>query len=317
MRMLQQIQSDVLDHNVPLSSILRKAKVFARQLKSEELEAWASQELDGYPSNSTLPDYRILKTVCVGKWSNGYWSYNNHPIPLQSIEDDDLRRLLTVYSLYGGVRSIEQYAVERNMYFFVPLEIVAAVNYYVSQDDYGYEEIHYAFGPQRFEQVLDTIRNRLLDFLLALDSNWHTEGTPPPDNILKEIVSVQIYNNPQGGNVSIFDQRNQHVGYQYNAAGDININAAQTKDELAAELDKLRIEIGRAREAKAVDSDVAVEADYHLLQASKEAKKDEPDKESFLDHVGKAKALLDDAAAAAGLATALMKAAEVAQQIFR
>ena len=43
--MLRHIQSDLLDQEVALSTILRKAKVLASQLRSEELGKWVSQEL--------------------------------------------------------------------------------------------------------------------------------------------------------------------------------------------------------------------------------------------------------------------------------
>lgn len=83
------------------------------------------------------------------------------------------------------------------------------------------------------------------------------------------------------------------------------------------ELEKLKAEVDRAKELRAIDKDVAVEAEYHLLQATKEARKTKPNKSSFPDHVGKAKALLEDAAAAAGLVTALLQAAEIAGKIFQ
>ena len=53
--MLRQIQTDLLDQKVALSNILRKAKVLASQLRSEELGKWVSQELDGYKPNDDLP----------------------------------------------------------------------------------------------------------------------------------------------------------------------------------------------------------------------------------------------------------------------
>ncbi len=54
--MLEKIQSDILDEGVPISTILRKAKVLAAQLNSEKLQQWASSELDGYAEISDLPD---------------------------------------------------------------------------------------------------------------------------------------------------------------------------------------------------------------------------------------------------------------------
>jgi hypothetical protein len=62
---------------------------------------------------------------------------------------------------------------------------------------------------------------------------------------------------------------------------------------------------------------VAVEAEYHLLQAAKEARKESPQKEFFLKHIASAKELLGNVAAVAGLVSSLVKAAEIASTIFR
>jgi hypothetical protein len=66
---LQQIQADVLNQNVSLSNTLRKAKVLASQLRSQELSNWVSSELDGYKSEKDLPDYsRVDPIVKTRKW---------------------------------------------------------------------------------------------------------------------------------------------------------------------------------------------------------------------------------------------------------
>src|SRR5260370_5408794 len=85
--MLQQIQGDLLNQGVALSTILRKAKVLASQLRSEELSNWVSQELDGYKSNDNLPDYRVFSTSCFGTWTNGYWVVKSRGVPLSRIKD--------------------------------------------------------------------------------------------------------------------------------------------------------------------------------------------------------------------------------------
>jgi len=116
--------------------------------------------------------------------------------------------------------------------------------------------------------------------------------------------------------MTVFDQRGQRVQYQFNAAGDINISAVQSKDELTRELEKLKVEVERAKDSNAIDADLAVEAEYHLLQATKEARKEKPQTSFFLEHINSAKGLLDNVAAVAGIATSLAKVAEIASAIF-
>ena len=74
-----------------------------------------------------------------------------------------------------GIRTIEQLAANEDKHFILGADIVGFVNRYVAEDGYGYMEIEYAVGQHEFEQVLDTVRNRLLDFVLKVDENWPTE----------------------------------------------------------------------------------------------------------------------------------------------
>jgi hypothetical protein len=187
----------------------------------------------------------------------------------------------------------------------------------VSEDGYGYASLEMALGQHHFAQVVDTVKNRLLDFVLELDKNWHLDDNLPSRDDLRNLVSVVIYNSPQGGNVSLFDQRGQQVNYQYNAAGDINVNAVFDKEGVADQLEKLRTEVERAKDLGAINPDIAVESQYHLLQASKEVRAPDPNKSSALEHLVKAKRLLENVAAAGGLVTALLKAVEVVDKIFR
>jgi Asp-tRNA(Asn)/Glu-tRNA(Gln) amidotransferase C subunit len=313
---LRQIQSDLLRQDAALSNILRKAKVLASQLRSDELGSWVSQELDGYKSKRELPDYRVLTTGCVGNLTDGFSIVERVDVPVWEVKDDRLREQITTFWAIHGIRTIERFAVSQDQHFRLTPALTALVNSIVGEEGCGYVSLELAVGPPHFEQILDTVRNRLLEFVLKLDENWHIDDKPPSKDEVKHLVQVMIYNNQPGANMSVFDQRGQQVSYQYNAAGNINMHSGLNRNELAHELEKLRGEVERAKELRAIDQNVAVEAEYHLMQATKEVRKDKPDKSSFLEHVHKTKSVLEGVAAATGLVTALVKAVEIASKIF-
>jgi len=318
MEILPQIQADLLDPDVPLSAILRKAKVLASELRSDELAMWVAQELDGYEEPNELPDYRLLPTALSGTWTNGYHALKNRGLPLLSIKDHDVRRMLATFPVTQGIRTVEQFTQPQEGYHFKVLpDLMALVNTEVAEGGYGYIELHYSLGPHNFEQILDTVRNRLLDFVLRLGKEWDPKAAPPGQDELKQLVSVVIYNNPQGGPVSIFDQRGQHVEYQFNVAGNINLDDVQSVDQLVNQIAHLRAEIDQAKRVGAVPEDVAVEAQYHLLEASRQAKSERPDRSTLLDNIRRAKDLLKDISAVASLVTTLAKLADVAMKLIR
>jgi hypothetical protein len=116
--------------------------------------------------------------------------------------------------------------------------------------------------------------------------------------------------------MTVFDQRGQHVTYQYNAAGDINFGAVQNKMDVIQQLEKLQAEVNKAAKEGALDEETATDAEYQIKKAVQQAKKPAPDKKTVLDHLNEAKAAIEGVAAAAGLVTALMQAAEVVRNFF-
>ena len=109
----------------------------------------------------------------------------------------------------------------------------------------------------------------------------------------------------------VFDQRGQHVIYQYNAEGDINFGAVQNRLDVVGELEKLQTEMSKAIEAGVLEGQTAIDAKYQLDNAVYQAKEAEPDKKTVLDHLSEAKALIEGVTTATGLVTALVQAAEV------
>jgi hypothetical protein len=120
----------------------------------------------------------------------------------------------------------------------------------------------------------------------------------------------------KGEQMSVFDQRGQHVNYQYNAAGDINFGAVQNRMDLVGELEKLKAELSKAGAAQIIDAEVVTDAEYQITKAVQEAKKPEPKKETILERIDGAKKLIDSVAAASGLVTGLITAAELVEKFF-
>jgi hypothetical protein len=300
-----------------LSDILRKAKVLASQLGSKELDSWVSQELDGYKDKNSLPDYRVLPTSVAGTWTNGYHTQHFRGVPLFSIKDEALKKGLTTFYVTSGISTIEGLAtLPDDQKLSVATDVLAYVNSLIAQHGYGYTHLFYSVDAHNFKQIIDTVKNRLLDFVLKLGKEWKPKENPPGQTEIGRLVSVTIYNSAQGGSMALFDQRGQHVQYQFNAAGNINVDQVHSRDELLAELAKLREEVDRAKQSGAISQEVAIEAQYHLLEVSREAASDHPDKSNVRNSLSKAREVLKDLAAVAGLAASLTKLAEVASKLF-
>ena len=116
--------------------------------------------------------------------------------------------------------------------------------------------------------------------------------------------------------MAVFDQRGQHVAYQYNAAGNINFEAVQNRIDLVGELEKLQTELTAAKQAGIFGEETATDVSYQLTKAVQQAKQPTPDKPTLLTHLRSAKALIEGVTAASGLVTGVVKAAELVQKFF-
>ena len=116
--------------------------------------------------------------------------------------------------------------------------------------------------------------------------------------------------------MSVFDQRGQKVTYQYNAAGNINFGNVKNRVDLVEELEKLKVEISKAKDAKAIDAETVTDVQYQLQKAVDQAQKPEPNKNAILEHLDKAKDFIKGVADLGGLVTGIIKAMELAQNLF-
>lgn len=68
--LLAQIEAGVVDHKVPLSSLLQSCIVLGGQAGSEKMRDWARQELNGYVGADTVPDYRHIPAALMAMITN-------------------------------------------------------------------------------------------------------------------------------------------------------------------------------------------------------------------------------------------------------
>lgn len=59
--LVEELQRDCLESTVPVTVLLRKAKVIAVKLGLDEFSEWVDKELNGYANEDAIPAYRTIK----------------------------------------------------------------------------------------------------------------------------------------------------------------------------------------------------------------------------------------------------------------
>lgn len=113
---------------------------------------------------------------------------------------------------------------------------------------------------------------------------------------------------------AVFDQSHQTVGFQYNAAGDINFGSVKNRADLIAQLEKLSAEVKRAKGS--VDEKQRAKVERHLEKATSEASHGGGGKKSIITHLETAQTAIKGVKAFGGMVSALVEAVNLAKEYF-
>ena len=82
MSLLREIQTSLMQENSDIGPILLKLRFLASRLGSNKLDEWVHYEMDGYPVDVALPDYRKMAVSYKGTFSGSFGSgVQGAPIP--------------------------------------------------------------------------------------------------------------------------------------------------------------------------------------------------------------------------------------------
>jgi hypothetical protein len=159
-----QLQAEALDPNVRIADLLRKSKVVAVKLGLTEFGAWVENEINGYPDNQSLPDYR--KQVGRLKARNPYQGWM--PAIIRDREFELEVSTCYVTDPIGPLEETIRRSLEEEVgYVFHPLngrqQAVLAEFFDVYMEFQVHVPAATAIG------ILDAVRNRVLDWSISLE----------------------------------------------------------------------------------------------------------------------------------------------------
>jgi len=208
MSLLRDIQNAALDSKVHLPDLLRKCKVLAARLGNAELKRWVDSELNGYGEKESLPTYRSFRVESQGNsFGPGGGGARNAPIPLSCLPEK-FREMMFTHHSREPISALADIISKGNSGSFRvpwPADLVA----YIGEDIYEYMNCVNAWQviPRgAIIGILDTVRNRTLNFVLEIESEAPHAGEaapgvhPVPQERVNQVFHTQIFGNV--GNVA-------------------------------------------------------------------------------------------------------------------
>ena len=211
-----QLQSDCLNSQAPISTLLRKAKLIASKLELENFQQWLESELSGYncPLND-LPEYR--KALGAPKMFHPYGGWQNIVIG-----DSKLSTIISTCHLPQAVSELE-HMVKSNDSGFVILGFNEAIRDFLHNNLGIQVQCGLHVSTSVLVGALEGVKNSVLDWTLKLErAGILGEGISFSKSEIEraQTVTNNFYNSNVGvaGTVS-GDAKNSHF---YTSSGDIN-----------------------------------------------------------------------------------------------
>ncbi|MCB2141189.1 hypothetical protein KQH27_00610 [bacterium] len=197
MTILEEIQNEAVDKNSDLGTILRKCKVLAARLRSEPLENWLIWESNGYPDNVKVPEYRIWPLEVKGHFYGPFGSgWENAPIPHALLPEkcrESYERYESRISISGVEEALKEVGAGSVRVSTGDLALILGTKVYKNQNCV---QAWAQFSTSNLIELLNAVRNRILDFSLALWKESPNAGDKKStsESLLKPSRVTQIFN---------------------------------------------------------------------------------------------------------------------------
>jgi len=265
MSLLLRIQEAAIDSKTNVGDVLRHCAVLAAKLGHQPFRKWVNAELSGYPAETELPPYRILKGLSsIGHFMGpGGEQINNVPLPIGNVPEA-YRHLVAQLEFRQAVGAlaalIEGHPKEDNLTSPWPADLIARVS-----DKFIAGRVlmsAYIKVPRGVVVgVIEAVRNRILTFALEIEEQAPAADEVTIGSAISQEKVTQIFT------TNIWGGANISVG---------SANVSQTVQVKVGDLDGLKAYLGSLSiEPKDLD---------HLAEALKQDKLPQ-DSQGFGDRV--------------------------------
>lgn len=245
--MIKELIRDLTYDKITLNQGLTRAKLIAYKINNAELKKWIGNELSGYPSNNDLPNYRVIPCQSYGIVHNPYYGKQQITLDFTNL-DKSFNKKINTFEVLQGVDNLEKQSANNTTGSVqLPVEFVSLCQKIFASEDLIDIKRQIHFG--QFGEIVGLVKQKLLDTLLDLDSEFPTFETGYLDNMENKEKSSSIINNHIYG-------ENAHTNL---ALGDtnsqtINSDFSTKVENLLQELKSLGVQDEEIKEIKEIVS---------------------------------------------------------------
>lgn len=205
MGLLSEIQNDAVSSKANVAAMLRKCLMLAARVDSNLLEDWVKYELNGYPNDVDVPDYRDIELALKGNFSGPFGSgISNAPIAPHLVEqivgDGRFNRFIARQAIttISDTEEARNAGVLRVNYDNLALVIGTRI-----YRGYNAVQVWGEVPSMGVIGIIEAVKSRVLELTLALEKKYPNAGEiggmmekdPQAKNEMQAIFNNSIYGN--------------------------------------------------------------------------------------------------------------------------
>ncbi len=204
MSLIKEIQEAAVDSSIGLPTLLRKARLLAARIGSEEIAKWVGFELNGYPSKDSLPQYRFVSAQSLGDFYSPLRDgMKNAPIPGDALPSE-YREYATSQFFLAGVGELEELVQSNKSRQTIHLNWSHDILLRLGPNIYSGHNCFSAWklvSRSAVVGILETVRNRVLDLTIEIEAEVLDSSDEDSLGELSIERSQQVFNTIVMGNV--------------------------------------------------------------------------------------------------------------------
>jgi hypothetical protein len=254
MSLLREIQNDLARPDADVVTVLRKCKILAARLNSVELTHWVDSELNGYGEAEPIPEYRLLRAQCYGDFMNIRWRAEHQPIHPIAVPEEHRETFFAPIQFREGITTAMAFASADGATIDEPLIAIMVKRHQVMYPQMECMSAWKKISATQFQQLIDAVKNRVLDFSLKIEAENPSAGEASPNSqpVAKEKLQPLVQNTFYGpvGNVA---QNSDHFSQ---SSGTLRADdLSRLVRELTQHIDELGL---NDREKQRADAQIAI-----------------------------------------------------------
>ena len=197
--LLDQIEDDVLCSR-PLADALRKCVVLGGKAGSQDLRAWANQELKGYDDSADTPGYRTVGAPILVNAFVGNGQVKGQHLGVNGLPDFVRESGITdEFTFVHGVGKLES-LIDRaaanggHVHLLLPgsADVARIMNHEIGDPFQNITEIYWSVDQSAIEGIIDQIRNTLTELVAEMRAATPRSESVPTKAAVDQAVNVAV-----------------------------------------------------------------------------------------------------------------------------